>query len=735
MLNATARKVFFQVTLLAIVPMAGLAILMYLKGKSAIEKEVLSNLLLARNAVENGLDVFIKQKVLRAEDFASDGYIRMALIPASDGIIQVLPENLEHHLNQYKLPLGDDLAGIFVCNVEGQIIASVQRPSVPSDFLQYLHDESRIRLFESNGDWYLQIRVPVYTTQDSMPLYRGCLVNLYGLNSLEDIVLKFLRYRPQEAPDPLMGDIFLMDSSGKSIIGELEAIGENWVDSPMAASVLAGDSLFGFMSINGKKDFFGFAFSRSDPEVYVIGLIPTEQLNYPLRQWTMVSSGWITGMTGLVILLMVWRAQRVGQPFARAAELAERISAGNFGERLELGPRNKDIRRMQDSFNGMLDRLEGSIERAHQSDLRYQKIAQVTNDAIWDWDLKRNQMVWNEGFEKLFGYERNTVEPDARSWFNHIHPEDVERVRKNILSAIETNQETWQDEYRYQCFNGSFAYVMDRGTILRDPHGQAVRIIGGMTDITAREQLKAELEQRVTERTQQLAAINNELESFCYSVSHDLRAPLRGISGFADAVMEDYAEILDENGRNYLKRITAGAARMGSLIDDLLNLSRVSRFEMRREQVDLSNIVRDICTEIQEREPKREVDWNIAEGCIVFGDTQLLRIAMDNLLQNAWKFTARRERAQITFSWENQPDGTCQIGVKDNGAGFDPRYVEKLFTPFQRLHKMEDYPGTGIGLATVQRIVLRHGGRVFATGTLDQGAFIGFFLPALPLIK
>lgn len=447
------------------------------------------------------------------------------------------------------------------------------------------------------------------------------------------------------------------------------------------------------------------------------------------------SSGWITAMMVLVILLMVWRAQRLGQLFARAAELAERISAGAIGERLNLGERNKDVRSMQVSFNHMLDRLEGSIERARQSDLRYQKIAQVTNDAIWDWDLKTDQMVWNEGLEKLFGYDRKAVETDARSWFNHIHPEDVERVRQKVLNVLETDQEEWQDEYRYQYFDGSIAYVMDRGAILRDSAGQAVRMIGGMTDITARELLKEDLERRVQERTEQLGLINRELESFCYSVSHDLRAPLRGISGFADAIQDDYKDLLDETGRNYLQRITAGAERMGLLIDDLLNLSRVSRFEMQRKEVNLSNLAREICREIQSTDPRRVVDWKIADGCVVLGDPQLWRIALDNIFQNAWKFTARKEDAEIAFVWEEQDEQTCQISVKDNGAGFDPRYVEKLFIPFQRLHKMEDFPGTGIGLATVQRIVTRHGGKVFASGTLDRGATIGFILPLYHLIN
>jgi PAS domain S-box-containing protein len=735
MLNATARKVFLQVTLLAIVPMTGLGVLLYHQGKSAIEKEVLSSLLLARNAVESGLDVFIRQKLARAEDFASDGYIRAALILGSDGEGSILPEFLAEHLEVYKLHLGGDLAAIAVCDANDVVIASAQQAKVPADYAANMVKDSSIHLFEQDGNWFLQVRNPVYEHRGDADSYRGSLINLYSLYELEDIVLKVFRYSVADVPRPLLGQVMVMDNNGNSVFGDLAPLGEDWKESEIGASILAGENLFGAIKLANGERFLGFAFSRSGPDFRIVGLIPEEDIFHPIQRWALVSSGWISGVTVLVIALMVWRANRLGQPFARAAVLAERISAGAFGERLELGKRNKDVSRMQVSFNQMLDRLEGSIEQARQSDLRYQKVAQVTNDAIWDWDLKSNRMVWNEGFEKLFGYQREAVEPDARSWFNHIHPEDVERVRQKILNVLETAQEEWQDDYRYQCFNGSFAYVMDRGAILRDAEGKAIRMIGGMTDITARELLKVELEQRVQERTEQLAVINTELESFCYSVSHDLRAPLRGISGFADAIQDDYKDVLDETGCNYLQRITAGAERMGHLIDDLLDLSRVSRLELRREEVNLSNLAREICDEIHGREPDRVVDWKIADGCIVSGDTRLWRIALENLLQNAWKFTARKENAQIAFVWEHLDDGTCQIGVKDNGAGFDPRYVEKLFAPFQRLHKMEDFVGTGIGLATVKRIVSRHGGKVFASGTLDQGAYIGFILLAHHLIK
>jgi signal transduction histidine kinase len=235
------------------------------------------------------------------------------------------------------------------------------------------------------------------------------------------------------------------------------------------------------------------------------------------------------------------------------------------------------------------------------------------------------------------------------------------------------------------------------------------------------------LEELVEQRTTELTAINKELESFSYSVSHDLRAPLRGIDGFSQALLEDYPDKLDEQGRNYLHRTRAAAQRMSQLIDDMLNLSRVTRYEMRRETVDLSTLARKVTAELQKTQPGRQVEFVITEGLTVNGDTALLRVALENLLGNAWKFTGKQPRARIEFG-VTQHEGKPAYYVRDDGVGFDMTYVGKLFAPFQRLHSAEEFPGTGIGLATVQRIILRHGGTVWAEGAVGKGAAFYFTL-------
>lgn len=234
-----------------------------------------------------------------------------------------------------------------------------------------------------------------------------------------------------------------------------------------------------------------------------------------------------------------------------------------------------------------------------------------------------------------------------------------------------------------------------------------------------------ELEKRVEERTAQLEAANRELEAFSYSVSHDLRAPLRSIDGFSQAVLEDYSDRLDAVGKEHLQRVRTAAVRMAGLIDDMLKLSRVTRVELRREPSDLSALARSIAKTLAEEDPARQVEFRIGEGLTVEGDSQLLRVVMENLLGNAWKYTSRHEHARIEVG-QSKKNGQRVFYVRDDGAGFDPRYTDRLFGAFQRLHGTKEFPGTGVGLATVQRIIHRHGGKIWAEAEVEKGATFYF---------
>ncbi len=251
--------------------------------------------------------------------------------------------------------------------------------------------------------------------------------------------------------------------------------------------------------------------------------------------------------------------------------------------------------------------------------------------------------------------------------------------------------------------------------------GEAARAFDHMADTLGRSAASLE------ERTRQLEAANHELEAFCYSVSHDLRGPLRGMDGFSQALLEDYGDKLDEMGRNYLQRVRKASQTMAVLIDDLLKLSRVTRREFRKGTVNLSAIATAVAQGLRQAAPDRAVEFNIDPDLTATGDERLLHAAFENLLGNAWKYTSKKKKATIEVGATNH-NGACAYFVRDDGAGFDMAYADKLFQPFQRLHSASEFEGTGIGLATVQRIVHRHGGRVWAEAAVNKGATVYFTL-------
>jgi light-regulated signal transduction histidine kinase (bacteriophytochrome) len=261
---------------------------------------------------------------------------------------------------------------------------------------------------------------------------------------------------------------------------------------------------------------------------------------------------------------------------------------------------------------------------------------------------------------------------------------------------------------------------------------EEVRALQALADSTSiaieNVMLYSGLDDAVRTRTAELEAANRELESFSYSVSHDLRAPLRAIEGFSQLLSTRHAHKLDEAGLDYLHRILGSTKRMGQLIEDMLNLARLGRVAMRRTNVDLSALAREICDELSATSPRTQVQLQIEGQMSADGDPGLLRIALQNLLSNAWKYSSKRVEARIEFGRTTDAKGECIYHVRDNGAGFDPQYADRLFGVFQRLHAASEFPGTGVGLATVQRIIQRHGGRIWAESAVDQGATFYFTL-------
>jgi light-regulated signal transduction histidine kinase (bacteriophytochrome) len=255
-------------------------------------------------------------------------------------------------------------------------------------------------------------------------------------------------------------------------------------------------------------------------------------------------------------------------------------------------------------------------------------------------------------------------------------------------------------------------------------------ISAAIRDVTQRKRMEEDvqkLNEDLKQRAAQLEAANKELEAFSYSVSHDLRAPLRSIDGFSHVLLEDYSEQLPDEGRNYLERVRAAAQRMAVLIDDLLNLSRVTRTPLQPKFINLSRMAEEIVHSLRESQPDRQVTFSVAPDLMVEGDPHLMHIVLENLLSNAWKFTAKQEQPHVEFGQKAHAKERT-FYVRDNGVGFDMAYADKLFGVFQRLHSMSEFPGTGVGLATVQRIIAIHGGRIWADSAEGKGATFYFTL-------
>jgi PAS domain S-box-containing protein len=350
------------------------------------------------------------------------------------------------------------------------------------------------------------------------------------------------------------------------------------------------------------------------------------------------------------------------------------------------------------------------------------------NAPIIVWDPQFRITRFNHAFERLTGISGNEI---IGKPLDVLFPPDSQADSKKQIDLTISGKRWEAVEIPILCRDGSVRLVLWNSATLMDSAGQKmVATIAQGQNITERKKAEEEikkLNEELKHRATELEVSNKELEAFSYSVSHDLRAPLRSMEGFSQALLEDFSDILNEEGKDYLKRIQKSAVLMADLIDDLLQLSRLSRTEMQKDTVNLSEMAETIAYELKKTQPKRAVNFVISSGLIVQGDGKLLHILLFNLLENAWKFTGKSPSARIEFGIMEK-DGQKFYFVRDNGVGFDMAYVGKIFMPFQRLHSTSDFAGTGIGLASVQRVIQRHGGRVWAEGRESLGATIYFTL-------
>jgi PAS domain S-box-containing protein len=381
------------------------------------------------------------------------------------------------------------------------------------------------------------------------------------------------------------------------------------------------------------------------------------------------------------------------------------------------------------------DSLEKEIvERSHtENELRQsqERLGLALNAAqmvAWKWERANSKTTFSSNATDVTGTGEPFRIENSKPGSSSIHPDDLAQHTNAVADAI-LERRNYVSQFRFvRPDTGALIWLEDHAKVTCGPAGELESISGIVMDITKRKQAESqiaewnrELERRVKDRTE-------ELEAFCYSVSHDLRAPLRAIAGFAEMLVATCAELKEEHKKFVLMIINA-AKRMDALINDLLSLSRLSRCKVEKRSFNLSQLAARIVTEIQKTDPRRQTEFVVAPDITAEGDEGLLRIVMENLLNNAWKFTGRRVNGRIEIGVEAR-EGTKVYFIRDNGAGFDMADAKRIFRVFERLHTEAEFPGTGIGLAIVERIVLRHGGKVWAQGVVNEGATFFFTLPA-----
>jgi len=381
-------------------------------------------------------------------------------------------------------------------------------------------------------------------------------------------------------------------------------------------------------------------------------------------------------------------------------------------------------RRVEMNLRDARDRLEIEVaERTQQASL-----LNLTHDSIFVRDMTGQVTYWNRGAQELYGWSaEEAVGKSTQDLLQATYTAPLEEVNAQLLSMGR-----WEGEVIHTRADKSRVTVSSRWALRRDEQGQPLAVLETNNDITDRKRREEEirgLNQELTKRSAELQSTNKELEAFAYSVSHDLRAPLRHMAGYTELLQKSAAASLDDKGRRYIATILDSAKRMGMLIDDLLSFSRIGRAETRVTMVSLEQLVKEVQAEVWRETENRDVTWKIGALPDVYGDRSMLRVVLVNLISNAIKFTRAQHHPEIEIgSSEPRPDGVV-VFVKDNGVGFDMKYVNKLFGVFQRLHRAEEFEGTGIGLATVQRVIHRHGGQVWAEGQVGAGASFYILLP------
>lgn len=445
----------------------------------------------------------------------------------------------------------------------------------------------------------------------------------------------------------------------------------------------------------------------------------------------------ILGVSSLVAFALSSRLQqRITDPIQNLAETAQAIAAQGDYSRRAARYGNDELGALTEAFNRMLDEIKEREQRLSTSEERLRVALAAAEMGTWRFYPDRRESIVDDNFRRIHGLPPDPVIVTADEIMTHIVPEDRASVQAAIDQVLRDPEAQYACEYRVNSDRG-IRWVRDCGRVVRNQDQRVDYVTGAAVDITERKQaeeeirrLNTDLEQRVAERTAQLEQTNRELEAFTYSVSHDLRGPLRHMSGYAEIVHDDPGSKLSDEASACLGRIVGAATRLSRLVDSLLNLSRVGRRQLVLQRTRLDDLVTTALRELESETRNRKIEWQRQRLPVVDCDPNLMQIVFVNLLSNALKYSRPRELAVIHIGMQIE-NGETEIVIRDNGVGFDPQFQSKLFGVFERLHSASAFEGTGVGLATVERIIRKHGGRIWARSAVNEGATFFFTLKGM----
>ena len=543
---------------------------------------------------------------------------------------------------------------------------------------------------------------------------------LSDVNAAADIVTKLRSF-------PLIHNVFLYDKQGQ-VAFTYEKSPSSAMEPP--APVAAQTAVFrqDFLHLTQPLEYAG----RNFGSIYV--RVSGENIQARRLEYYRIIGLVFLALPVLSYLLALWLQRYFSQSIVRLSEEMQRIAdEEDFSRRLHTNE-NDEIGSLYDSFDRLLQVIEDSQDRLRNSESRLTAIIDLVGSAIISINEQHDIILFNRRAETIFGY---TAKEALGKHVNILLPLESRPGHDNKIDLFQTsNVKSIKGINRPEIMglrkNGE-EFPLEASISQLTLNGKRIFIVA-MNDISERiraerelEAYRQHLEELVQGRTNELLEKNRELEAFSYSVAHDLRAPLRSITSFSQILRDEASGKLTTTEQDSLNRVIRAALHMSRLIDDLLTLARIGRSSYQLLQVNLSELVHKTRRQLEKGRGERQVKWYVQDGVIAYGDPQLLEVVIQNLLGNAWKYTSKKPQAAIEFGASMQ-DGRPVYYVRDDGAGFDMSYVDKLFGVFQRLHRSEDFEGTGIGLATVQRIIQRHGGKVWAEGVVNQGATFYFTL-------